>query len=128
MGKRQFYVDWSGKVFATGGAIGGWGFYKQLDGDSAPSADMLTSLVDSTNARWNVLFAKSDENKWHVFGANQDNVIAICIPNDKVFQNHNFGTSDTGENAGAAFTIRKDGSMYARKGTIAGWYLTSSYI
>jgi hypothetical protein len=128
MTTRQFHVDWQGKLFATGGTIGGWGFYNQTANDK-PTKDELVSLLDVNQNRWNVLFATTkrgqSDQKWHVFGANQDNVIAIGIPHDKVFLDHNFNQTD---GKGAAFTVMYDGTMHARKGTIAGWYLTSSYI
>ena len=133
LNKRQFHVDWQGKLYSTGGTIGGWSFYKQEDDEEAPTPAALKDTAKPIEGRWNILYAttnKGNDNlqRWHVFGANQDNVIAIGIPHNKVFDNHNFNTEDTGTNAGAAFTVKYDGSMYARRGTIAGWYLTSSYI
>lgn len=111
--EHEFTVDWEGNVKAMGGSVGGWHIYA---GSNPPK-------IDSISDRWNVIYAKSDNGLYHVFGANQDNVIAIGIPSGNVFSNHNFLING---NENAVFTVTKDGSINARKGQIAGWHLTST--
>lgn len=87
--EKLFRVDWEGNLIATGARIGGWYFY---EGSSSP---LGVSAADGGGWRSMYTVAQSSSigdgaEYYTVFDPKRDNVIAVGIPTNQAFQNHNY--------------------------------------
>lgn len=87
--EKLFRVDWEGNLIATGARIGGWYFY---EGSSSP-----LGVSSSDGQGWRSMYTVAQSSSigdgaeyYTVFDPKRDNVIAVGIPTDKAFKNHNY--------------------------------------
>lgn len=135
IGSGQFTVDTEGNMIAesatmrghveaTSGSIGGWYMYEGYD---APP----NSPGQASSRGWKALYSNYG-NYWTVFDAGRDNVIAVGITGNYVFQEGDGGHNHAQlriTNAGdliiggdkAPFKVTQEGVLTATSGTIGGW-------
>ena len=133
LNKKLFRVDWEGRMIATAARIGGWYFY---EGATAPPT--ITGSVEK--GKWRSMYtlgeastvAGDDSGKtfYTVFDPLRDNILAIGIPPEHVFTNHNY----------AKFRILTNGRLYCTEAylgytpdshiepTNKGWIVTNNTI
>lgn len=87
--EKLFRVDWEGNIIATGARIGGWYFY---EGSSSP-----LGVSNSDGQGWRSMYTIAQSSSigdggmyYTVFDPKRDNVVAIGIPPEQAFKNHNY--------------------------------------
>lgn len=133
LSEKLFRVDWEGRMIATAARIGGWYFY---EGATAPPK--ITGDVEK--GKWRSIYtlgeassvAGEDSGKtfYSVFDPLRDNILAIGIPSEHVFTNHNY----------AKFRILTNGHLYCTEAYLGytpdsnsepvnkGWIVTNNTI
>jgi hypothetical protein len=115
--ERVFKIGWDGSMIATQGRLGGWIFYE------GPEAPVNNDITTANGDGWRSMYSgaipsiiyhddgtQETEHFYTVFDPKRDNVIAVGVPEDSVFCNHNLGR----------FRVLANGKMYCSDAHL-GW-------